>query len=346
MAIVRVAVIGCGGIAAFTHVPQLLADRGRAEIVALCDQKLSRAEALRSRFSLMRAQLTADYREVLDDRYVDAVIVAAWPTQNAAIAIEAISAGKHVLLQKPLMLSGEARARLLEGAQASGQHVLALPFIEALAPFAAMREEIGAGTIGRISFGRIRTTIAGPQDYYADVRRFFGETEEFTPYERREYALDRGCLSDMGPYALAAYHYLFGPGACVSARFSRTGAEDTALLVLTSSSGPALASIEVGWAQHTGIEICSIFGSAGSICMEVNGRIIVHANSPPRAVGSAGALHMLPVSPFDAQKAWLGAIAAGEPPRFVSTVDRAIWIAEVIDESYRRSSSNQTELPL
>lgn len=351
---VRVAVIGCGGITAFTHIPQLLNDKRTAEIVLLCDTSRSRMDALRSRYSLIRTGCTTDYREVLSNDAVDAVILAAWPAENARIALDVLTAGKHLLLQKPLMLSPAESERLLHLASTAGTQVLALPFIEALDPFCRLKQVLESEQLGEIRFGRIRTTIPGPADYYVDVRRFFGEPEDVFPFHTSGYAQDRGCLSDMGPYALAAFHFLFGEAKCIASVLSSYRYEETAVLTLVPEAGrtgtakqPPIATIEAGWSQIEGIELCSVFGSAGSLCIESNGRTVLHTTSRLEEIRSAGTRVMLPMSPFHAQQRWLSAIYDADRPQFQHTVARAVWVAGIIDEVYnKRISVSDTGLPL
>lgn len=341
---VRVAIIGCGGIAAFTHIPQLLNERDKAEIVYLCDTRSSRVEVLKSRFNLRGARSTADYREALADDSIEAVILAAWPVENGRIALDAVARGKHLLLQKPLIMEEGRAEELLALSLAAPRQVLALPFIEPLEQFALVRRIVEAGDLGELGFARLRTAISGPADYYEDVTRFFGEERDKSPYFAAEYASGRGCLSDMGPYALTAYHYLFGPALCVSSVFWPGGLDRSVALTLVpdpdeprAGPRPPVSTVEVGWSQIEGTELCSVFGSGGTVCVEASGRVTLHKRSGSEELFSPAATMkrlVLPMSPFHAQKAWLGAIVAGEPPRFAATVRRAVWVARTIDKAY------------
>lgn len=345
MTSVRVAVIGCGGITAFTHIPQMLNDKSTAEVVLLCDRSKSRMEVLRSRYNL-RASVTTDSQDVLSDASVDAVILAAWPSENARLALDVLAAGKHLLLQKPLMLSQAEGEQLLQRASTVDRQVLALPFIEALDPFLKLKQTLASGQLGEVRFARIRTTIPGPSDYYADVRRFFGEPDDVFPFRTSDYAQERGCLSDMGPYALAAFHFLFGKARPIASGLSSYRYEETAVLTLASER-PPVATIEVGWSQIEGLELCSVFGSAGSLCIEPNGRTVLRTTSRLEEMQPAGMRVMLPMSPFHAQQLWLSAIHKQEQPQFRHTVERAVWAARVIDEVYgKRTHLNDTGLPV
>ena len=95
----RVGLIGCGGIAKGAHIPAYLAE-GRAKIVALCDIKKDRAEALKK--TLFRdADVYEDYRELLKDESIDYVDICTPNYLHSVIAVDALNAGKHVLCEKP-----------------------------------------------------------------------------------------------------------------------------------------------------------------------------------------------------------------------------------------------------
>ena len=65
MSKVKVAIIGCGGIANQKHFPALKNNSDLNEIVAFCDIKIERAQKAAAEFGVAGAQVTADYREVL-----------------------------------------------------------------------------------------------------------------------------------------------------------------------------------------------------------------------------------------------------------------------------------------
>jgi predicted dehydrogenase len=342
---VRVAIVGCGGIAAFTHLPQLLNDKDTASISYLCDVKESRMDSLCERYKLGSIRCTTNYHEVLEDPSTDAVILAAWPAANALMAIDFLGSDKHLLLQKPFLLPSAAdQAKLLKWTAQPGRQVLALPYIEPLDQFSTLKSRIENGQLGEIQFVRIRTTIPGPDDYYADVRRLFGEGQVKPPYRTKNYARQRGCLSDMGPYALAAFHFLFGGAAkCVASVMSSPAYEDLAILTLMPDQPqggalgrPPIAKIEVGWSQIGGIELCGVYGSRGTLCIEPDGRTVMHTTSVSDEIVPAGVQAVLPLSPFRAQKEWLSAISRGQGARFQHTVERAIWVAGIIEDAYKK----------
>ena len=76
-----------------------------ARIAALCDVNLERARALAHEFELSDVRVVADYRELLGMDGLDAVSVCVPNALHASIAIACLSAGLHVLCEKPLATS-------------------------------------------------------------------------------------------------------------------------------------------------------------------------------------------------------------------------------------------------
>ena len=75
-----------------------------AEVVALCDAYRGRAERGQARAG-GKAAIVDDYRRLLDDRSIDAVFIATPDHWHRQMAIDAMSAGKDVYIEKPMTFS-------------------------------------------------------------------------------------------------------------------------------------------------------------------------------------------------------------------------------------------------
>src|SRR5947209_5188382 len=100
MSIVNVGIIGAGGIAHKMHLPGLAALPSRAKVTWISGRKEGRLERIAEEYDVPRR--THDYRDMLADPALDAVIVATPHPQHVGPGIDAIRAGKHVFMQKPL----------------------------------------------------------------------------------------------------------------------------------------------------------------------------------------------------------------------------------------------------
>jgi predicted dehydrogenase len=113
----KVGVIGCGVAACDLHLPALRRI-DEAEVVALADPSPAALDGAGERFGVDRR--AGDYRELLADGSIDAVCAAVPAHLHTEVALEALDAGKHVLIEKPLALSLDDCDLLVERAAASG----------------------------------------------------------------------------------------------------------------------------------------------------------------------------------------------------------------------------------
>lgn len=102
---IRIALVGAGNFAKGTHLPNLQALSDRFHLQAVVSRTGHNATATARQFGANYA--TTDYRQVLEDPAVDAVLIATRHNLHASMALEALKAGKHVLVEKPLALTRE-----------------------------------------------------------------------------------------------------------------------------------------------------------------------------------------------------------------------------------------------
>jgi len=99
---IKIAIIGCGAVSDFHHVPGLRLDP-RAELLAICDTDEALMQKRYEEWQPVKS--TTDYKEIADDPDVDAVIIATPNFMHSPIALACIAAGKHVMCEKPLGLN-------------------------------------------------------------------------------------------------------------------------------------------------------------------------------------------------------------------------------------------------
>jgi predicted dehydrogenase len=150
------AVIGLGAIGP-THA-RWCAAVPESELRAVCDVAEGRAREVASALGVVAH---TDYREVLERRDVDAVIIATPIFLHAPIAIEAASAGKHVAVEKPLCLSLEQADEMIAAAETSGVHAQYFENLCFSPAYRQAKEIIDAGGIGDILFARCCESAGG-----------------------------------------------------------------------------------------------------------------------------------------------------------------------------------------
>ncbi len=148
----RIGLIGAGAFARSTLLPALR--RHGAELVVVASETGLAAADVAARFGFQRAAGSAE--EIVAAEDVDAVVIATRHSTHARLAIEAIRAGKHVFVEKPLAIE---QAELDEIEAALTENVLMVGFNRR---FASLTEELHGllrGLAGMVLMARVN---AGP----------------------------------------------------------------------------------------------------------------------------------------------------------------------------------------
>ena len=116
----RVAIIGCGGIAKGKHLPSL-AKLSQIEMVAFCDIEEDRAVEAASKYGIEDAAIYVDYQELLKDETIDVVHVCTPNDSHADITVAALEVDKHVMCEKPMAKTAADARRMVEAAKRTGK---------------------------------------------------------------------------------------------------------------------------------------------------------------------------------------------------------------------------------
>ncbi len=106
----RIALIGAGGFAKSTHLPNLQTLAKDYHIQAIMSRTGHNAEALARNCNA--AYATTEIDRILADADIDAVIIVTRHNHHADLALAALAAGKHVLVEKPLAIRPEALKKI------------------------------------------------------------------------------------------------------------------------------------------------------------------------------------------------------------------------------------------
>ena len=108
---IPLAIIGCGAVAEKYHLPAIV-ECERVVPILLVDKNLERASMLAERFSV--PDLAEDYHEVVDR--AEAAIVALPHYLHAPVSVDLLSQGIHVLVEKPMALTGDECDEMIRAA--------------------------------------------------------------------------------------------------------------------------------------------------------------------------------------------------------------------------------------
>ena len=147
----KIAVIGCGGIAKNAHFPAY-EKMNDVELVAFCDVILERAEAAVKQFGGGLA--FDDYREVLKLKDLDAIDICTPNLYHSEIAVAALEHGLNVFCEKPDAVSVSECIRMKEAAEKSGKVLMVMRNNRYRSSSAYLKSYIEDGKMGEIYAGR------------------------------------------------------------------------------------------------------------------------------------------------------------------------------------------------
>jgi predicted dehydrogenase len=193
----KIGLIGTGGIAQ-RHMRSLVTT-DEIEVVAACDIEVEKAERTAEKYDI--PYIFEDYNDVLEMDEIDAVSICTWNQAHAAPAVDALHAGKHVLVEKPMAATLEDATAMAKAAKETG-----LVLMVGVQPRFGFRRKtakaiVDAGTLGDI--------------YYAEAvacRRAGIPGGSFIKKDKAGI----GTVADIGVYALDEVLHLMGHPTPVS----------------------------------------------------------------------------------------------------------------------------------
>jgi predicted dehydrogenase/acetyltransferase-like isoleucine patch superfamily enzyme len=139
-----VAVVGCGYWG--RNLVRNFSELGALE--ALVDVSRSTVDALVAKHGGRRATLA----EVLNDRKIDAVVVATPAAQHHSVAMQALEAGKHVFVEKPLALDIRDAEQLVARAERADKRLMVGHLLQYHPAFIKLKELLRNGELGRLQY--------------------------------------------------------------------------------------------------------------------------------------------------------------------------------------------------
>jgi predicted dehydrogenase len=191
---VRVALIGAGSIALQNHAPGI-ATHPEGRLVALCDPDPGALERASQATGITRTY--TDYRAVLDQDDIDAVVITTPNHLHAPIATAAVAAGKHVMCEKPIGMTYEEAQGMAEAAERAGVvHMTAFTyrFVPAIR---YMKRLVGGGSLGVL--------------YHLRSRRLQDWGDRAVGWRQVKALAGTGEIGDMLSHRIDYAHYLIGP---------------------------------------------------------------------------------------------------------------------------------------
>lgn len=233
---VNIAVIGAGYwgpnlVRNFNEIPD-------ARVSYVCDLDPAKLAPLQIRYPTLKT--TRDYNETLADPTVDAVAIATPVSTHHRLALDALRAGKHVLVEKPLAANSKQAREIVQEAQRCNRVLMVGHTFLYNPAVVKVKELIDAGELGEI--------------YYIDSLRVNLGLHQF----------DINVVWDLGPHDVSIILYWLGERPLrVSARgnsYAQDGIEDVAFITLEFTR-KVLAHIHLSWMAPAKLRRSTVVGS-------------------------------------------------------------------------------------
>ena len=223
----RSALVGTGAIAR-QHLSCLSRLRG-VDLVAVCDLSRVSAEFAAERYGA-RAWFT-DHREMLERARPDVVHITTPVTSHYSLAAEALQAGAHVIVEKPITVHDHELDRLLDHAQRAGRSILEDYNYLFNPPVQDLLQAIHDGALGDV----VHADVTFCSDVLAPGSPF---TDPDVPHPAA--ALPGGAIGDFATHLAALGHAVVGAHRALHPSWSSGGRSDgllTDLVALVEAEG-------------------------------------------------------------------------------------------------------------
>ena len=233
----KTAVIGYGKVA---HIhAEALREVPESELVAVCGRDVAKARVFSDRYG---AKPFTSVREMVGAG-VQAVVVATPHPAHASVTTEALRAGAHAIVEKPLASSLADCDAMIGAARAAGKRLAVISQRRLYAPTRRVRGAIDAGKLGRPILGTVTMLGWRSEEYYGS-----------DPWRGSWDGEGGGVLVNQAPHQIDLLQWFMGDveelyGAWANLNHPTIEVEDTSVAVLRFRSG-ALGNILVSNSQN------------------------------------------------------------------------------------------------
>lgn len=248
----RFAIFGCGVIAK-THARALREING-AQLTACADVSIPAAEAFAAEQGI---RTEPDWTSLLHCSDVDVICICTPSGTHAPLAIDALNAGKHVVLEKPMALNTAQCDQIIAAAARTNARITVISQLRTSPDILRAKKLLDSNTLGKITMVQLHMC------YYRDPAYYHGSW-------RGTKAMDGGgALMNQGIHGVDLIQFLLGPvkqvRSVVRTLLHQIEVEDTVAAALEFESG-AVGVITASTATHPGYDReIKIYGTRGGM---------------------------------------------------------------------------------
>jgi len=198
--LIKAGLIGCGRIGMKKHIEAAIKNSDIMELAAVCDvvrEKAENAADLVEKAGLKRPKVFSDYNELLKES-LDFVAVATESGKHYDIVMDALSAKKHVLVEKPMALSTKDAKEMCESAEKNNLKLGVCFQNRFNPPIQELRKKIESGAFGRIFHAHVAVRWNRNKSYYDQASW------------RGTWKMDGGVLSNQSTHGIDLLQWMLG----------------------------------------------------------------------------------------------------------------------------------------
>jgi predicted dehydrogenase len=259
----KVAIVGCGDIADKRHIPGFLKLKNSVTVYGACDNNQELAKKISSKFNIPKT--FSSLSEMLAKDPPDIIDVCTPPRVHAALVVEALEHGCHVIVEKPMAINQSECDTMIKAART---HNAKLSVVHNQLYYPVMvkaRELVSRGFIG--DFIGMRIFMSDPRD------------EMLMKQDYWVHKLPGGMIGETGPHAVYKSLAFIGNIKAVSVHTRKFLKHDWApfdefRIELEGEKGNS--SILVSYPRNRRASTVDIIGTDGALYLDLASMLLVH----------------------------------------------------------------------
>jgi predicted dehydrogenase len=328
---VRIGVVGLGNIAQTIHLP-ILTRLPDAEVVAVCDLDIGKARTVAQKFGIPRSY--SDYEKMLEaEDDIGGIDICASTFAHKEIAVAALKAKKHTLVEKPLARTQKETIEIVSAAKKHQRQVM-----------------VGMNSRFRPDAMILRSFIEGNElgKIYYSKAGWFKRLSVENPWFTRKEQSGGGVVLDLGIVMFDLAFWMMGYPSVkevIASTYAHNTkeVEDSTIVFIRMKNGSTM-TLEASWSFESTQDFfyCDVFGTDGSgslnpfrILKKMHGNLV---NVTPVSHETPQSLYRK--SYENELKHWVGSLRGLHA--FISTGEDAVHRMKVVDAIYKSAKSGKS----
>ena len=249
---IKVAILGAGFIAEI-HYESYHRFVPNAEVIAVYTRNADKAKAFANKHHIQ--QWFTDIDDLINNCECDVIDICLPNFLHADATLKAASAGKHIIIEKPLAVTLEEADKMIAACRQAGVKLMYAEELCFAPKYERVRQMVKENAVGEIYMLKQSEKHSGPHsDWFYDINLSGG-----------------GVIMDMGCHAIAWFRWMLNNAKAVSVYATmstvlhkgRTKGEDNSVIIIEFENG-VVAVAENSWAKHGGMDDkCEVYGTGG-----------------------------------------------------------------------------------